>query len=62
MFIPVMFACLVNGQCMFFSDKLTYSFQACEAAQQKMEQLADKAPQIVDYATACIEIKGGKEA
>ena len=62
MFIPVMFACLTSGQCMFFSDKPTYKLETCQTAQARMEQLADDSPHIVNYATACIKIEGGQDA
>lgn len=62
MYIPVLFACLVNGQCMFFSDKPIYKLEKCQEKQESMEQLAEDSPHIVNYAGACIKIEGEREA
>lgn len=62
MFIPVMFACLTSGQCMFFSDKPVFKLEKCQEKKERMEQLADDSPHIVNYATACIKIEGGQDA
>ena len=55
--LPVLFVCLTNGACEFYSGTLSVSVGQCESQNAKVRQALSLRPNISAYQIACIEIK-----
>jgi hypothetical protein len=55
-FMPVMFACFINGGCNFVYDK-AHSKEQCQIVLKQMSEQADESPAIVQYSVSCLEVE-----
>ena len=62
MWIPVLFACMVGGECKFYADPVMTDFRACQAHVDAHLAAAEKAAHIKAATGACIPVRfeGGK--
>jgi hypothetical protein len=59
--VPVTFACMINGSCSFIYDDVAPSFEACEAKVKEMNAFMDSAPSILQYQSSCLEVELGQK-
>lgn len=59
MFMPVIFACLLNGQCEFYTDDVT-NIKACEAAVKSHIQMAQQSGKFSMAYGSCIQVTFAK--
>jgi hypothetical protein len=62
MWLPILFACLVGGECKFYSDPVMADHKACQALVDAHLAAADKSAHIQAASGACIPLRftGGK--
>ena len=59
MFMPVIFACLINGQCEFYTDDVV-SRKSCEEAVLKHVKMAQESGRFIAAYGACLQVTFAK--
>jgi hypothetical protein len=57
MWIPVLFACIVGGECKFYADPVMTDFRACQAHVDAHLAATEKQSNIKAATGACIPIR-----
>jgi hypothetical protein len=55
--LPVLFVCLTNNTCEFYSGTLSVSVAQCESQNAEVKQALSLRPNISAYQIACIKVK-----
>lgn len=59
MFMPVIFACLINGQCEFYTDDVT-NRKSCEEVVKKHVLMAQESKRFTMAYGACLQVTFAK--
>jgi hypothetical protein len=60
-YLPILFVCLVGGECDFIFAKPVSSRGVCETMNAESELHLDKIEEVVSYKSACIPVSMSKE-